>query len=202
MSPSIKITLSQLLCTSVWMVRVISQNWCPMFLSYFFSKKLSQNPSSWNSSTWRKLTFLVIQVFFLCTCHLNLTQNLNQGTLISVLSTKLSRQIMWGWTGVVVGGWQIRTSRQSLAGKLQLVWHDKQSGRAQVEFDWYIYLEANGEMRKRWAGGWERLRLLQGRWEWWHLQWQKSLWIWQRQAEKEWILNELWQYLLSNERTN
>lgn len=32
--------LLHLLCTSVWMVRVISQNWCPMFLSYFCGKKV------------------------------------------------------------------------------------------------------------------------------------------------------------------
>lgn len=47
MSSCIRISLLHLLCTSDWMVRVISQNWCPMFLSYFCSKKVK--------SKWKQL---------------------------------------------------------------------------------------------------------------------------------------------------
>ena len=63
--------LLHLLCTSVWMVRVISQNWCPMFLSYFCSKK-SPNQSSWNTKRvfffFYFLQSLFIYLFFIQVC--------------------------------------------------------------------------------------------------------------------------------------
>lgn len=79
MSSCIRKTLLHLLCTSVWMVRVISQNWCPMFLSYFCSKKLSQNESSQKTSTQSQLclqSFLPI-FFFKFAAHVPLS---NEGT--------------------------------------------------------------------------------------------------------------------------